>query len=78
MASLYNSGSHSPYEAICSIILEPIANFAEIFVNQSLTTNALTEVGSRESKNGAWLLRCLLDKINRTVKNGKMLMIKSI
>ena len=78
MASLYNSGSHSLYEAIYSIILEPVANFAEMTGNQSLTTNAITEVGSRESKNGAWLFGCLLDKINCTIKKRKMLIIKSI
>ncbi len=78
MASLYNSGSHSPYEAIYSIILEPVANFAEMTGNQSLTTNAITEVGSRETKKGARKLGSLLDKINCTIKKRKMLIIKSI
>jgi len=68
---LYNSGSYSACRAVYNITLQAIAAFTERIVSQNLITNAITEAELRDPKNGAWLLRYILDEIYFAVKEGK-------
>ena len=67
---LYNSGSYSACRAVYNITLQAILGFTEEIVSQNLITNAITETELRDPKNGAWLLRSILDEIYFAVKEG--------
>ena len=67
---LYNSGSYSACRAVYNITLQAISSFTEEIVSQNLITNAITETELRDPKNGAWLLRSILDEIYFAVKEG--------
>ena len=67
---LYNSGSHSACRDVYNITLQAISGFTEGIVSQNLITNAITETELRDPKNGAWLLRHILDEIYFAVKEG--------
>ena len=67
---LYNSGSYSACRAVYNITLQAIAAFTARIVSQNLITNAITEAELRDPKNGAWLLRYILDEIYFAVKEG--------
>jgi len=67
---LYNSGSHSACRDIYNITLQAISGFTEGIVSQNLIANAITETELRDPKNGAWLLRHILDEIYFAVKEG--------
>lgn len=68
---LYNSDSYSACEAVYNITLQAIAAFTERIVSRNLITETITEAKLLDPKDGAWLLRNLLDEIYFAVKEGK-------
>ena len=60
---LYNSGSYAACEAIYRITLQAIENLTEGIVDRKLITNTIREAESKDPKDGAWVLRYMLDEI---------------
>ena len=70
---LYNSGSYMACESIYRITLKAIETLTDGVTDNNLIKNAIREAESIDPKDGAWVLRYMLDDIYASTTNNSML-----